>query len=115
MNRRPRRNHTAAFKAMVALAATKGEKTLSELAEQFGVHANQRGRRIGWQSSLPPLQETILHLNLLDFALGGSHIGDMGLPREVDQLMFEPHADREFGHGSIRVRRYRLEMHHVRG
>ena len=41
MSRRPRRNHTAAFKAKVALAALKGEKTLSELAEQFDVHANQ--------------------------------------------------------------------------
>ena len=41
MSRRPRRNHTAAFKAKVALAAIKGEKTLSELAQQFDVHANQ--------------------------------------------------------------------------
>jgi transposase len=41
MTRRPRRNHTAAFKAKVALAAIKGEKTLSELAQQFDVHANQ--------------------------------------------------------------------------
>jgi transposase len=41
MTRRPRRNHTAAFKAKVALAAIKGEKTLTELAEQFDVHANQ--------------------------------------------------------------------------
>jgi transposase len=41
MTRRPRRNHTAAFKAKVALAAIKGEKTLSELAQEFDVHANQ--------------------------------------------------------------------------
>jgi transposase len=41
MSRRPRRNHTAAFKAKVALAAIKGEKTLSELAQLFDVHANQ--------------------------------------------------------------------------
>jgi transposase len=40
MSRRPRRNHTATFKAKVALSAIKGEKTLSELAEQFDVHAN---------------------------------------------------------------------------
>jgi transposase-like protein len=40
MSRRPRRNHTATFKAKVALTAIKGEKTLSELAEQFDVHAN---------------------------------------------------------------------------
>lgn len=41
MSRRPRRNHSPAFKAKVALAAIKGEKTLAELAEQFDVHANQ--------------------------------------------------------------------------
>ncbi len=41
MTRRSRRNHTAGFKAKVALAAIKGEKTLSELAELFDVHPNQ--------------------------------------------------------------------------
>jgi transposase len=41
MARRARRNHTPAFKAKVALAAVKGEKTLSELAQQFDVHPNQ--------------------------------------------------------------------------
>ena len=40
MTRRPRRNHSPAFKAKVALAAVKGEKTLAELAAQFDVHAN---------------------------------------------------------------------------
>ena len=41
MTRRPRRNHTAAFKSKVALEAIRGEKTLAELAQQFDVHANQ--------------------------------------------------------------------------
>src|SRR5580765_3734316 len=41
MSKRPRRNHTPAFKAKVALAAIKGDRTLAQLAEQFDVHPNQ--------------------------------------------------------------------------
>ena len=41
MSRRPRRNHTPAFKAKVALAAIKGDRTIVQIAEQFDVHPNQ--------------------------------------------------------------------------
>lgn len=41
MSRRARRNHSPAFKAKVALAAIKGEKTLAELATLYDVHATQ--------------------------------------------------------------------------
>lgn len=37
---RKRRNHSPDFKAKVALAAIKGDETLSELAQRFGINAN---------------------------------------------------------------------------
>ena len=41
MSRRSRRNHSPGFKAKVALAAVKGEKTLAELAQLHDVHTTQ--------------------------------------------------------------------------
>jgi transposase-like protein len=49
MSRSPRRNHAAAFKAKVALAAINGEKMLAELSEQFDIHPNQIAQ---WKSEL---------------------------------------------------------------
>src|SRR4051794_36704556 len=49
MKRRPRRNHSAAFKAKVALAAIKGDRTIAQLAEHFDVHPNQI---TAWKSQL---------------------------------------------------------------
>ncbi len=65
MTKRPRRNHSPAFKAKVALAAIKGEKTLAELAEQFDVHPNRdhdlgdRSFSKGLPGSLPPRRNPI--------------------------------------------------------
>ncbi len=36
-----RKNYPAVFKVKVALAALKGDKTLAQLASEFGVHTNQ--------------------------------------------------------------------------
>jgi transposase-like protein len=47
--KRPRRNHSATFKAKVALAAVRVDKTLVELAEQFKGHPNQIGQ---WRAEL---------------------------------------------------------------
>jgi len=39
-----RKRYDSKFRAKVALDAVKGEKTLAELSNEFGVHANQIGR-----------------------------------------------------------------------
>lgn len=46
---RQRKKYSAEFKAKVALAAARGQKTLSELAEQYGVHGNQISK---WKAQL---------------------------------------------------------------
>jgi transposase len=49
MSKRTRRNHSPSFKAKVALAAIKGEKTLAELAQLHDVHPTQI---MGWKAQL---------------------------------------------------------------
>ena len=74
--RRKRRNHSSAFKAKVALAALKGEKTMAELAEQFDVHPNQVQE---WRKKL---------LDNADAVFGGS----AGEKEDTDAKMKELHA-----------------------
>jgi transposase-like protein len=81
MSRRPRRNHTAAFKAKVALAAVRGDKTLAELAEEFDLHPNQitqwktqlvesaAGVFDGKKSGKPPVDLKPLHAKIGELTL----------------------------------------------
>lgn len=39
--KKTRRRHDAAFKARVALEAMKGDKTISQIASEYGIHPNQ--------------------------------------------------------------------------
>jgi transposase-like protein len=80
MSRRSRRNHTPTFKAKVALAAVRGDKTLAELAKQFDVHPNQitdwknqlleRAAGVfGEASTQPPVDLKALHAKIGELAL----------------------------------------------
>ena len=51
-----RKQHSATFKAQVALAALKGDRTVNELAAQFGVHPTLIH---GWKKQLLSQAETL--------------------------------------------------------
>ena len=55
---RKRKSHTAAFKAQVALAAVKGDKTVNELASVHGVHPTMIH---GWKKQLVSNAEELFH------------------------------------------------------
>lgn len=74
MTKRKRRNHSPMFKAKVALAAVRGEKTISELAQQYDVHPNQIA---DWKKRLTAGAEHLFE--------NGVHISDDD-DRKTDEL-----------------------------
>ena len=54
-----RRNHNAQFKAKVALAVAKGDKTIAESASNFDVHLNRIAQ---WKRQFHKVKKTVLPL-----------------------------------------------------
>jgi transposase len=80
MSKRSRRNHSPAFKAKVALAAVKGEKTLAELAQQFNVHPNQITQ---WKAQLLDGAAGVVVREELSGGLSHARCGDGPLPINI--------------------------------
>jgi transposase-like protein len=82
--KRPRRNHTATYKAKVALAALKGDKTLAELSEKFNVHASLSAR----VEEYPAAREERLPKGMSHPLMGGAVDGKCsGYPAVVSSLV----------------------------
>src|SRR5258707_14252708 len=101
MSRRARRNHTPGFKAKVALAAIKGDRTLAQIAVQFDVHPNQVtawkaqlegsaaavvGPGSGSATAEPPVDVKALHAKIAELTLENGFLEGAltkaGLPRQ---------------------------------
>ena len=69
MARRQRRNHAGEFKAKVALAAIRGDKTLSEVAEHFEVHPHQVTAPVDVKAMQAKIGQLALENDFLEGAL----------------------------------------------
>lgn len=82
--RRKRRNHKPAFKAKVALAALRNDKTVAELAQQYDLHPNQI---TDWKKQLVDNATAVFGNSQDQKALGEAEIKD--LHAKIGQLTLE--------------------------
>ncbi len=89
MSKKPRRRHSPAFKAKVALAALTGDKTLAQLTQEFEIHQNQI---VDWKKQLteraaevfgkpaepesPPVDLLALHAKIGQLTLENDFLGN---------------------------------------
>lgn len=75
-----RKNHSAAFKAKVALDAIREEHTLAELAKKHGVHATQIGPQVRWR------KRAAIENMATTFARSGSGAPQADNTEEIEKL-----------------------------
>src|ERR1700722_3706014 len=114
MNRRPRRNHSPAFKAKVALAAIKGDRTIAQLSEHFDVHPNQITT---WKSQLESSASDILKISRgsVYYLPRPVSSADLVIMRHLDRLHLEfPFAGSRMLRGLLALQGCKIGRRHVK-